>query len=185
VPDSNLPVNAVIINGTLENAKSIQDLDAFKQADIRLFISEDHPPKEIHEWAIEQQVEVIDINEEPERIREALESSIWPGASLKSDSSNHFLQPLTLASSPNLNSPPVDRAAPLNGSSLPLQFEDNFSDQFDDFLEDDRDQMAALFNMVGQARSAQNLSDQERRRNAERVMCAISKMLGEDLDLDS
>ena len=38
----------------------------------------------MHQWAIANQVEIVDIEEEPERVLQALESSIWPGANMKS-----------------------------------------------------------------------------------------------------
>lgn len=168
---TDLPVNAVIINGTLEEAKSVQNFDSFKQADVRLFWPGPDPTKEMFDWTIENQVEIIDLIDEPERVREALESSVWPGARMKSNfSSNHLL-----TSSPPISSP---------NNSTEQNF-NRFDDDFADILEDDQLEMAELFNMIGRARSqGANMSDEERRRNAERVMCAISKMLGDDLDLD-
>ena len=51
---------------------------------MRLFCTKIDPTKEMHNWAIANQVEIIDIEEEPERVLQALESSIWPGATMKS-----------------------------------------------------------------------------------------------------
>lgn len=167
-----LPVNAVIINGSLDEAKSVKNFESFKQADVRIFCA-NNPTKEMFDWTIENQVEIVDLIEEPERVREALESSVWPGARMKSDwSSNHLL-----TSSP---SPPAENNRPVDPTI------NAFDDDFADILEmDDQLEMAQLFNMVGRARSqGANMSDEERRRNAERVICAISKMLGDDLDLD-
>jgi len=172
LPDGALPVNAIIVNGSLTQAQSIEQSDAFKEADIRLFYPGPAPTKEMFDWAIENQVEIIDIEEEPERIREALESSIWPGAQMKNDSNNHFL-----AASPVPSAPTQTR----HHENI-----DQFEDDFADILGDDQLEMATLFNMVGRARSqGANMSDEERRQNAERVISAISKMLGDDLDLDS
>lgn len=167
-----LPVNAVVINGTLPQAKSIEHCDAFRQSDIRLFNPGPNPTKEMFDWAIENQVEIIDLVEEPERVCEALESSVWPGAAMKSDSSNHFLQ--STSPSPPPTGQPVERNNDLD-----------FDDHFADMLEEDQLEMSTLFSLVGRARAqGANMSDEERRQNAERVICAISKMLGDDLDLD-
>lgn len=148
------------------------------------------PSKEIFDFALEHQVEIVDIEAEPERVLEALESSIWPGAKMKLPS----------------DSPPV----PQNGSgqNQPIREPsevfglDRFDDDFEDLLESDQAEMATIFSMVSQARTqGANLSDEvnlifnkqknilekfkDRRNNAERVLSAITKMLGEDLDLDS
>ena len=104
------------------------------------------------------------------------------------------------------DSPPV----PQNGSAQnqPIREPrevfglDRFDDDFEDLLESDQAEMATIFSMVSQARTqGANLSDevnfilnlpkniqekfQDRRNNAERVLSAITKMLGEDLDIDS
>ena len=50
----NLPVNAVIINGTLDQAKSLENFESFKQADVRIFC-EKNPTKEMFDWTIENQ----------------------------------------------------------------------------------------------------------------------------------
>jgi len=171
--ESSLPVNAIIINGPLEEAKSLVQSSSFLESDVRLFCCSS-PSKEIFDFALEHQVEIVDIETEPERVLEALESSIWPGAKMKLPS----------------DSPPVPQNGSAQNQSIREPREvfrlDRFDDDFEDLLESDQAEMATIFSMVSQARTqGANLSDEDRRNNAERVLSAITKMLGEDLDLDS
>ena len=106
------------------------------------------------------------------------------------------------------DSPPVPQNGSGQNQSIREPSEvfglDRFDDDFEDLLESDQAEMATIFSMVSQARTqGANLSDEvnliwkfnvpknikekfkDRRNNAERVLSAITKMLGEDLDLDS
>lgn len=177
-----LPVNAVIINGSLDDAILIGEAESFKQSDVRLFIPGPGPTKAMFDWAIENQVEIVDLEDEPERVREALESSVWPGAKMKNHSANHLLAP---------SPPPPEpvNAHATDGGNGDDEFNDfvGFDDNFSDLVIDDEvdlAEMASLFSMVNRVREeGGHMSDQDRRQNAERVISAISKMLGDDLDI--
>jgi len=171
-PDTNLPFNAVIINGTLDEAKLIDQSEPFVDSDVRIFVSKTEPTKEMFDWSIQHMVEIIDLAAEPERILEAMGSSIWPGATMKSDQSNHLLR----------NDAP--QREPANDNLGIGELEDDLVDLLE--AGDDRLEMAQMFNLISSVRNTgTNMSDEDRRQNAERVMSAISKMLGDDLDLDS
>ena len=82
---TDLPINGVIFYNSFKEAQEIsENYEGFQESDVRLFCTKVEPTKEMHNWAIANQVEIVDIEEEPERVLEALESSIWPGASMKS-----------------------------------------------------------------------------------------------------
>jgi len=182
LPNPVLPVNAVIMNGSLEEATVIGETESFKQSDVRLFLPGPDPTKDMFDWAIENQVEIVDIEDEPERVREALESSVWPGAEMKNQSANHLLAPSPPPPEPdNINAP--DGANGNDEFNDFVGFDDNFSDLIIDD-EVDLAEMAGLFSMVNRVREeGSHMTDQDRRQNAERVISAISKMLGDDLDL--
>ena len=102
------------------------------------------------EFALEHQVEIVDLVNEPERVLEALESSIWPGAKMKVPS----------------NAPPAPPSGN-NGTAEPIREPrevfglDRFDDDFEDLLESDQAEMATIFSMVSQARAqGANLTDE-------------------------
>lgn len=171
-PSTGLPINGVILNCNLTEAQTVTTTDAFRESDVRLFCTRTSPTNELHEWAIINQVEIVDLVDEPERVLEAMESSIWPGASMKTG--NHFMS----SAFPEVDRTPDD--APSRDERPDLVSENELHD-----LMDDDEDLQAVFAMVQQARSAgRGMSDIERRANAESVISAISTMLGDDLLLD-
>lgn len=167
---TDLPINGVIFYNSFQQAQEIsENNEQFRESDVRLFCTKIEPTKEMHNWAIANQVEIVDIEEEPERVLEALESSIWPGATMKSG--NPYVasgRPIETAS--EHNSSAQNQQNSQNDLLKMLEAEDDFND---------------ILGLVQQARSAgQGMSDEQRRANAERVISAISNMLGSDLLLD-
>ena len=88
-PSSDLPVNAVIVNSDFDIIESISKFDFFISADVKLFIGP-RPNSDQFQFCIEYQIEVLDLEEEPERLLEALESSVWPNAQMKSRQTNNM-----------------------------------------------------------------------------------------------
>lgn len=167
---TDLPINGVIFNNSFQQAQEIsENFEPFNESDVRLFCTKVEPTKEMHQWAIANQVEIVDIEEEPERVLQALESSIWPGANMKS------------------GNPYVASGRPIETTSEHDSSASNQQNSQNDLLEmlEAEDDFNDILGLVEQTRSAgQNLSDEQRRANAERVISAISNMLGSDLLLD-
>jgi len=167
---TDLPINGVIFNNSFQQAQEIsENYEPFRESDVRLFCTKIDPTKEMHNWAIANQVEIIDIEEEPERVLQALESSIWPGATMKSG--NPYIA----------SGRPIETASDQDSSA---QNEQNSHNDLLEMLEAE-DDFNDILGLVQQTRSAgQGMSDEQRRANAERVISAISNMLGSDLLLD-
>lgn len=168
-----LPINAVIVNSVDFNIlEVISKRDFFSQADVKLYIGP-RPDSQQFQFCIENQIEVLDLDDEPERLLEALQSSVWPNAQMKLSSSQR-------------SNPPTQRHNPPTVSGLSEM--GDLRDQIDhlDALEDDVDaDFGSILTLVNQVRAqGQNLSDSERRSNAEHVISAIYNMLGDSDDSD-
>ena len=104
-------------------------------------------------------VEIVDIEDEPERVREALESSVWPGAEMKNQSANHLL-------APSPPPPEPDNIIAPDGANGDDEFNDfvGFDDNFSDLIIDDEvdlAEMAGLFSMVNRVREeGSHMTDQ-------------------------
>jgi len=177
-----LPINAVIVNSNFEILQSISKKDFFISADVKLFIGP-RPNSEQFQFCIENQIEVLDLDDEPERLLEALESSVWPNAQMKSRQSN-----------PPLNNSSSQPPPPTTQNNIPpptlsgLVEMGDLRDEIDHLssLEDDLDaDFSSILTLVNRVRAqGQNVSDTERRANAEHVITAIYNMLGDEYDSD-
>ena len=176
---SDLPVNAVIVNSDFDILESISKHDFFVSADVKLFIGP-RPNSDQFQFCIENQIEVLDLEEEPERLLEALESSVWPNAQMKSRQTNNIA--------------PTDSTPPSQNQNVPLPTLSglvemgDLRDEIDHLssLEDDLDaDFSSILTLVNRVRAqGQNVSDTERRANAEHVISAIYNMLGDEYDSD-
>ena len=176
---TDLPVNAVIVNTDFNILQSISKNDFFISADVKLFIGP-RPNSEQFQFCIENQIEVLDLEDEPERLLEALESSVWPNAQMKSRSTAS--NPVNNPSPPtqNQNIPPPTLSGLVEMGDLRDEI-DHLSS-----LEDDLDvDFSSILTLVNRVRAqGQNVSDTERRANAEHVISAIYNMLGDEYDSD-
>jgi len=176
---TDLPVNAVIVNTDFNILQSISKNDFFISADVKIFIGP-RPNSEQFQFCIENQIEVLDLEDEPERLLEALESSVWPNAQMKSRPTTG--NPVTNPSPPtqNQNIPPPTLSGLVEMGDLRDEI-DHLSS-----LEDDLDvDFSSILTLVNRVRAqGQNVSDTERRANAEHVISAIYNMLGDEYDSD-
>jgi len=176
---TDLPVNAVIVNTDFNILQSISKNDFFISADVKIFIGP-RPNSEQFQFCIENQIEVLDLEDEPERLLEALESSVWPNAQMKSRSTTG--NPVNNPSPPtqNQNIPPPTLSGLVEMGDLRDEI-DHLSS-----LEDDLDvDFSSILTLVNRVRAqGQNVSDTERRANAEHVISAIYNMLGDEYDSD-
>lgn len=176
---TDLPVNAVIVNTDFNILQSISKNDFFISADVKIFIGP-RPNSEQFQFCIENQIEVLDLEDEPERLLEALESSVWPNAQMKSRSTTG--NPANNPSPPtqNQNIPPPTLSGLVEMGDLRDEI-DHLSS-----LEDDLDvDFSSILTLVNRVRAqGQNVSDTERRANAEHVISAIYNMLGDEYDSD-
>ena len=121
-------------------------------------------------------VEFVDIDEEPERILEALSSSIWPGAKMKNETRSSG----AIESSTDQNLQDRLHDVVEHGS---MQDELDHLSALED--QDERD-LGSLISLMNQVRGqGQNLSDGERRANAEQMISAIYQMLGDESESDT
>ena len=174
-----LPINAVIVNTDFNILQSISKNDFFISADVKLFIGP-RPNSEQFQFCIENQIEVLDLEDEPERLLEALESSVWPNAQMKSRSTNNPVNNTPSPPNQNQNIPPPTLSGLVEMGDLRDEI-DHLSS-----LEDDLDaDFSSILTLVNRVRAqGQNVSDTERRANAEHVISAIYNMLGDEYDSD-
>lgn len=176
--ETELPINAVIVNTDFNILQSISSNDFFISADVKLFIGP-RPSSEQFQFCIENQIEVLDLEDEPERLLEALESSVWPNSQMKSRSTTD--NPVTHPSrtqNQNIPAPTLSGLVELGD----LRDEIDHLNSLEDDLDDDFSSILTLVNRVRD--HGQNVSDTERRSNAEQVISAIYNMLGDESDSD-
>ena len=186
-PETDLPINAVIVNTDFNILQSISKNDFFISADVKLFIGP-RPNSEQFQFCIENQIEVLDLEDEPERLLEALESSVWPNAQMKSRSNpSPANNPNQTQTSP-ITSPPTQNENTSPPTLSGLVEMGALRDEIDHLssLEDDLDaDFSSILTLVNRVRAqGQNVSDTERRANAEHVISAIYNMLGDEYDSD-
>jgi len=168
-PPTSLPINAVVVKDSFDRLVEIAKLDFFASTAVRLFIAPEKPDSSQFQFCFDNEIEYLDIEEEPERVLEALEQCEgWPGMKMKS--------------APSRQAPPqaqqqVQAPAPTVQNLVEMG---SLHDELDhlDSLEDD---FGALLSLVARTRGAgANLSDSQRRENAEKVALALEALLGGD-----
>lgn len=163
LPETQLPINAVLVCGSFALLESVSSLSFFDVTDVRLFMPSQSPSQSELQFCFDHQVEYLDLEAEPERVLEALNCSVWPGAKMKSPRQ----ATATIAPPP----PPAPTVSDLVDQGALL-------DELDDLCLGDNDDFGALLSLVGRARQqGSNLTDSQRRDNAERLAMALASML--------
>jgi len=169
LPETQLPINAVLVCGSFDLLESVSSLSFFDVTDVRLFMPSQSPSQSELQFCFDHQVEYLDLENEPERVLEAMNCSVWPGAKMKSS------RQATTAPSP---AAPTATAATPTVSGLVDQ--GALLDELDELCLGDNDDFGALLSLVGRARQqGSNLTDSQRRENAERLAMALASMLEE------
>ena len=168
-PPTNLPINAVVVKDSFDQLVEISKLDFFASTAVRLFIAAEKPDSSQFQFCFDNEIEYLDIEEEPERVLEALEQCEgWPGMKMKSAPSRPA-QPQAQAQ-PRAPAPTVQNLVEMGSLHDELDHLDSLEDDF-----------GALLSLVARTRGAgANLSDSQRRENAEKVALALEAMLGGD-----
>merc|ERR1711990_69784 len=166
-PVTSLPVNAVIVNGSFETLEAVSTKSSFSDSDVKLYVASERPNPDHFQFCIDNQVEFVDVGEEPERILEALSSSIWPGAKMKNSETRN----------PATSSGAASRMNDVIEGGIVLDELDHLAGLEDDDEYDYGTMLSLLSRVRGQGR---NLSGGERRANAEQMISAIYNMLGNE-----
>jgi len=175
-PSTQLPINATIVNDSFQILQAASSQSSFANSDVKLYVSSNRPTPDQFQFCIDNQVEFVDIDEEPERILEALSSSIWPGAKMKNETRSSG----AIESSTDQNLQDRLHDVVEHGS---MQDELDHLSALED--QDERD-LGSLISLMNQVRGqGQNLSDGERRANAEQMISAIYQMLGDESESDT